>query len=438
MSPTQIIPPTLSKTALALCIASVMTSQISMAEVALEEIVVTAQKRAQSLQDVPISVAAFSGDTLSESGVDSVNDIAMMVPAMRIDQQGSFSQPTVRGVGSSTAGAGFTSNVAVYIDGFYAPSQLTTDMQLLNLSSVQVLKGPQGTLFGRNATGGAILLETLDPSFEPILEAKISAASFGKQGINVYGSTGVSESLAIDLAAILDQGDGYVNDLLNDKDDLGDYERQSIRVSGLYAPDDTLNVELALSFSEVDDPIHNLKGAWQGHTLGALYGPLFGITPVIADGHREVANSAPISFTSEAQSMQLTIEKELGDITFKSFTMLRDEDSHTDLDLDSSNVPVFGVEYTIENETFSQEFNLSGAVDRLEWIAGAFFMAYEETYTNLAATESADPSFPPGTAVYQHIGNDIESLAVFIDGTYELSDALFLTVGLRYSTEEAT
>ena len=161
------------------------------------------------------------------------------------------------------------------------------------------------------------------------------------------------------------------------------------------------------------------------------------MTPIIAKDHLDVANSAPISFTSESDSVQLTIEKHINDIIFKSFTMTRDEDSHSDLDLDGSNIPVFGVEYTVDNETFSQEFNISGSSGKLEWITGIFYMEYEETYTNLAATESADPSFPPGTAVYQEIGNDITSSAVFIDMTYQLADQLYLTAGIRYSEEEA-
>ena len=122
------------------------------------EIVVTAQKRAQNLTDVPISVTAVQGGALANNGVKSVMALGQVVPGLRVDQNGAYSAPTIRGVGSSIAGTGFSNNVAVYVDGFYNPSQSTTDSMFVNLESVEVLKGPQGTLFGRNATGGAILM----------------------------------------------------------------------------------------------------------------------------------------------------------------------------------------------------------------------------------------------------------------------------------------
>ncbi|MFV0276110.1 MAG: TonB-dependent receptor plug domain-containing protein [Parahaliea sp.] len=143
----------------------------------LEEVVVTAQKREEALEDVPISITAVTGQQLENAGITNVRDLPKIVPGLRIDQQGPFTQPTIRGVGSSTAGAGMTSNVATYIDGFYVPSQLGTSMEFLNIQSIQVLKGPQGTLFGRNATGGAILLQTTNPSYEPCMDSSSFAST---------------------------------------------------------------------------------------------------------------------------------------------------------------------------------------------------------------------------------------------------------------------
>lgn len=397
-------------------------------QLALEEIVVTAQKRQQTLEEVPISIAAFSGERLAEAGLNTVNDLPTAVPGMRIDQQGNFSQPTVRGVGSSTAGAGFTSNVATYVDGFYVPSQLGTDMQLLNLASVQVLKGPQGTLFGRNATGGAILLETQDPTFEPRLEAKLAAGNYGKTSTNLYASTGLTDTLAVDIAAMYESGDGYMDDLVNGDDEIAAYDRQSYRISGLLEASDSLQIELALSHADTDDPLYNTKGAWEGHTLARLLDPA---NLIVADGHLEVSNTAPIAGLAKSDGAYLTIEKTFAnDILLKSFTMARRERNFSSLDLDSSNIPVFGVEYTTKNKALTQEFNLSGETGRLEWILGAFWMDYREDFYHLAATE-----FP--FVIYDNIGNDMVSSAVFADGTYQVTDDFFLTLGLRYSQEQA-
>ena len=132
------------------------------AEAAPGEIIVTAQRRAERQVDVPIAITAVSGESLVAAGITSTAELGQVVPGLRLDLSGAFFQPTVRGVGSATAGVGLTSNVATYIDGVYRPSPFTTNFELGDLETIQVLKGPQGTLFGRNATGGAILVKTAD------------------------------------------------------------------------------------------------------------------------------------------------------------------------------------------------------------------------------------------------------------------------------------
>jgi len=122
------------------------------------EIIVTAQRRNERQVNVPIAITAVSGESLAAAGVTSTAELGQVVPGLRLDLSGAFFQPTVRGVGSATAGVGLSSNVATYIDGVYRPSQFTTNFELGDLETIQVLKGPQGTLFGRNATGGAILV----------------------------------------------------------------------------------------------------------------------------------------------------------------------------------------------------------------------------------------------------------------------------------------
>src|SRR4030095_2214824 len=130
------------------------------------EIIITAQRREERALDVPIAVQTIDADQLEENGVDEVLDVVSLVPSLRIDYRLSLVQPSIRGVGSIVSVPGTGNNVAVYQDGFYMQSPLETDFAFLNLSSIQVLKGPQGTLFGRNSTGGAILLQTTEPSSE--------------------------------------------------------------------------------------------------------------------------------------------------------------------------------------------------------------------------------------------------------------------------------
>ena len=402
----------------------------------LEEVVVTAQKRRETLQEVPISVAVLSGQAVENAGLRSVNDLPALVPGMRIDTQGAAAQPTIRGVGTSTAGTGMTSNVAVYVDGFYVPNQYDTDLPLLNLASVQVLKGPQGTLFGRNATGGAILVETKDPSFDATAEARVTAGSFDTYGFDLYASTGLGEKIAVDFAGSYEQGKGWLDNIATGADDDGEYDRQSWRVSALYKGEAGLEVELAYAHSEVDDPSFSAMGAYDGHSLGPIYGPLFGIpAPYVGVKHAEVANTGPTAYTSESDGLFLTVEKKFGEsMLLRSLTMLRDSESRTMIDLDASRVPIFAVEFRPGSDAWSQEFDLSGSSGRLEWLLGAFYMQYEEEFSPLAATESP---FGPLT-VYELNRTEIESAAVFADATYQVLDRLYLTAGLRYSTEDAS
>jgi len=128
-----------------------------------QEIIVTAQKRSEKLQNVPISIAAVSGPQLAKSGITEVAQLQQSVPALRLNYSGNTVQPSIRGIGSSVAGPGLYSNIPVYVDGYYISSPTSSDIDLIDVDSVSVLKGPQGTLFGRNATGGAIQITTRAP-----------------------------------------------------------------------------------------------------------------------------------------------------------------------------------------------------------------------------------------------------------------------------------
>lgn len=393
----------------------------------LEEVVVTAQKRTESLEEVPISIAVFSGEALVDAGMNSANDIANLVPGMRIDLNGAAAQPSIRGVGSSLAGTGFTSNIAVYVDGFYIPSQYHTDMQLLNLAGVQVIKGPQGTLFGRNATGGAILLETLDASFDPTFEAQFTLAENNRHVINLYGSTAINDKLAIDFAGLYEESDGFIENIATGDNRAGGYRKHTYRTSVFYTNDDGLTVEFAYAHSESDDPRAHAFAPLDGYTLGPAVG---GGATIVPDGYGETANGAPTAYTSESDGYYLTVEKDIGSLLFKSLTMKRKSESQSKVDLDATNIPVFAVEFSPASDTFSQEFNLSGETWGVDWVAGLYYMDYEEEFHNLSATE-----FP--FVVYEKNRTRVRSAAVFIDATYEFYEDWFLTAGLRYSKEKA-
>ena len=132
-----------------------------------QDIIVTAQRRSERLEDIPASISVVTQEALQAVGITRFQDLGHSVPGLQIARTGIFSQPSIRGISTLIAGGGFENNIAFYMDGFYEPNPLATNGDLTNLKSVEVLKGPQGTLYGRNATGGAILVNTLDPTTTP-------------------------------------------------------------------------------------------------------------------------------------------------------------------------------------------------------------------------------------------------------------------------------
>ncbi len=142
------------------------------------EIVVTAQRRAERSVDVPITLTTLDSAQLATANARDLVDISKITPSLRFDAAAAFVQPTIRGIGTSVATSGGGANVGIYIDGFYSPNPLSANSQLMNIESVQVLKGPQGTLFGRNTTGGAILIQSADPSEQMGGKFKLSYGRF--------------------------------------------------------------------------------------------------------------------------------------------------------------------------------------------------------------------------------------------------------------------
>lgn len=396
----------------------------------VEEIVVTAQRRQERLQDVPISITAISGDTLEKVGVNSVVNLPQTVPALRFDYSGAFVQPTIRGVGSPLAGPGQTSNVAVYLDGFYVPNALGTDFQLLNVSGVQVLKGPQGTLFGRNATGGAVLINTEDPSFTPSVKARFSYGSFDKTNVGFYGSTGVTDAVAVDFAGFFERGDGYVTNI-NTGDDAADYEKWAVRTKLLYEPNDTIRFIVGYAHNDNDDPTPAAQSLYDGLTAAnpdQADDPGF----PIATGPRETSNGFDVASTLESDEFNLRGEFDLGFADLKSLTMYRDEEARLYYDYDGTAVPVFSPDFRVLDETRSQEFDLSSKPGgRMNWVLGLFYYRNRNTYPAFNVSVGGEPFFK-----YFNTEVESESYAAFADATYQVLDDVFVTAGIRYGKDK--
>ncbi len=418
------------------CSHQALAQQSATAEGAsLEEIVVTAQRRSEYSQDVPISITSIGSDMLGEGDVQQLGDIMKLTPGLRFDNQGALSQPTIRGVGTAVAVSGGGSNVGIYTDGFYSPNPFFADFDLLNVENVQVLKGPQGTLFGRNSTGGAILVSTSEPSSDARLEAEAAYGSYDTQRYQVYATGGPSETLAFDIAAQARKSDGFVDNIHTGSDEAASYDNWSVRLGARWDMSDRTSVLFRYTHNDTDDRTSVTANGFEEDGRVFSTAAVFPGS-VVATEHDEVSSDFQPEFLAESDIFQLTVETDLDFATLTSYTQYRRERTKNLMDFDFSSLPIFHFKYDVEDDIFTQEFLLSSdSADRLQWTTGLFFFLDDSDWNDIRSSFGGGPFVIFGNA---GSGTETRSVAAFGDATYELTENLFLTGGLRVSYDEVT
>jgi iron complex outermembrane receptor protein len=413
------------------------------------EIVVTAQRRQERAVDVPITITAISAQQIETANVQALPDIVKVTPGLRFDNSGAFFQPTIRGVGTPVVTSGGGSNVGIYVDGFYVPNPLAADFKFTKVQSVQVLKGPQGTLFGHNTTGGAILVQSADPSTTTGFEGRASYGRFNDVRLQGYGTFGLSENVAVDLEGNYNRGDGWLTDI-NSGRRVGDHRDWSVR-TGIKADFGAVSVLLRYQHSYLNDPTPLLQTTYRD--------PVFGNgAPLFATPDQVTFNPSRIALGPNPQDQpflhiksdvfQGTIKADLGFADLTSYTQYRKETVDTSQELDFSAAPVFQTSIPNRNKTWSQEFLLTSKPgSKLQWTAGLFGFGNKDIYEVYIRDVSAavlglgpetfyvpfDPRLRIGGS-----GTNTKAYAGFVDVTYEITPQLFLTAGARYSHDEVT
>ena len=235
--------------------------------VGLEEVVVTAQRRSENLQQVPIAVATVTANDIQRAGVNSTDTLRQVTPGVMFTTQQRSAQVFIRGVGSQGTGAGDEAAVPIYIDGVYYPSAWGNMFSFNNIDRVEVLKGPQGTLFGRNATGGLVHIITRDPTSEFGVEGSVNYGNFDTKEGSLY-VTGGGENIATDFDGYyVHQGKGWGKDLING----GDVNRKrewSLRSKTVWRPTDDDKLTFAIDYS------------WNTSDIGLIRTPLPGVPAI--------------------------------------------------------------------------------------------------------------------------------------------------------------
>ena len=392
----------------------------------LEEIVVTAARREERLQTVPISVTALTSETLEKIGVDETSQLAQVTPGLVLARNSAIFQPTVRGVGSRAATAGDESNVAMYVDGIYQPETFSGAFDLLEIQRVEVLRGPQGTLFGRNSTGGLINVITADPSFDPHGNASLRYGRFDERSARGYVTGGLTDWLAADLAALYYKDDGYVDNLLGGNR-LADRRSAAARSKLLFQFSGSAHAVLSMNYADQDDRAPVSFEPIDGNTVGRATP-----TAIIPQEPWQAALSfKPIAHVQQwGTALQVKVNFDAVDLD--TATSYQENKLHSLTDSDASMVSIASVDSHQRSENWSQEVRVTSRGDqRFQWLAGVF------GFLNTSRYEPFVVGGPNGvTSSTLYATNRTGSVAAFAEGTYAFTDAWRLTTGLRYTYED--
>ncbi len=390
----------------------------------LEFIVVTAQRRSEQLQDVPISITAASSETLIRAGVTDTQSLAMVTPGLQLTSVRAAVVPFLRGVGTVNITAGDEGATAIYVDGVLNPVSVANVFALNNIERIEVLRGPQGTLFGRNAVGGLINIITKDPSYRTEGSFEVGIANYETIFGSAYITGGLADGVAADLAVYTTyQNEGWGRNLFLDVDQ---YYNREIAVRSKVAielgADVTATVALDYSFGDSD------IGSSRQPLPGTL--SIGGIAPVgtIYDSAGEV----PPVGEKEQYGASLKVEWGIGDLLLQSTSAYRNYEVDSNLDSDGTPLKVFDVRETTLAETFQQELLLNGSTGPVDFTTGVFYFHSVAQYHPIFIRSALIP--PNNIAINDRM--ETNSYAAFGQLTLNVTDALRLTGGLRYTHDE--
>ncbi|MEH6592038.1 MAG: TonB-dependent receptor [Halioglobus sp.] len=443
----------------------------------LEEVVVTARRRVESMQDTPIAVTAFSADGMRAAQINNLADLAQTVPGLSNTDGAKVSGLTIRGVGARVAQVKVDPGVGVYVDGVFMPRSDTQLVDVVDMESMQVLRGPQGTLFGKNTAGGAILMTSKKPTEDFEGQVELGLGNFDRQDFSVrVGGPLIEDTLFGALTYDQRKSDGYMDDNITGVD-YGNIDRQAVVGQLRWVPTDSLIIDFIALWGETSeraaprtcllaDPTALLQGlvAPQDETPYAEYCER---SEALAEEEKVLMDQAPLLFEVTNNMAGLTVDWEIGELTLKSITGYLGQDG-IEFDSDQDSVPLLaignftatarqmsanGLKANDQERTFiSQEFNLFGSAfdENLDYTLGIY--GSDENIEDVLGGNSLSLSGYMGSP----LADDVlvlaprqagfsnaslaeltgQSAAAFGQLIYYFSDMWQFTLGARYTWEE--
>jgi len=499
--------------AVAFGFAGAASAQESDQPTTVDDIIVTAQKREQNLQDVPVVVTTLSETMLENAGVRDIKDLQVLTPGLTVTSTQSESSTTarIRGVGTVGDNPGLESSVGVVIDGVYRSRNSVGFGDLGELQRIEVLKGPQGTLFGKNTSAGVINILTEAPSFNPSYELEATAGNYGAHGVSGSITGPLADSVAFRLFGAYRQRDGFYNVDTGDgprtQTDDANQDYYTVRGQLLVQPSETVSIRAIADYTRRDEycctgviirtgPTGQFVDALSTGTGVPPAQPGFAAHPFsrLAYSNRDTGQKIEDRGVSIEANIDLSPS-----MTLTSITSGREWETKNGMDIDYTGADVAyrnqDGNYGYEVNNLTQEFRLAGANDRVDWLVGAFFTKEEVNrndsfvfgpdynpllafqlsaalnaanpaipvspniigcFTRTATTApqiqgclatggtqpaasplaATGPTFGAGNSLLDRYEQDGTSYALFTNNTVHITDALDLTVGLRYTFDE--
>ena len=402
----------------------------------LEEVIVTATRREESLMEVPIAVTAFSGEELEQFGIQDITYIAQMSPNTTLEvSRGTNTTLTafIRGVGQQDPVAGFESGVGLYLDDVYLNRPQATVMDIYDVERVEVLRGPQGTLYGRNTIGGAIKYVTkrLNPDSAEG-SARLSYGTDNMLDLVLTGSVPLGNNFRIGGSIASFNRDGFGDNLYLKGVENYSKDVMGVRFSAEWEPSDEFFLRFAADYVEDDsDPR-------QGHRL---YDAAWSGNPVLKNIYDTEAGLNNPTQSVEAQGWSLLAEWDASDlITFKNILAAREDESWTPIDFDSLPAVDLDVPALYENEQFSEELQMLFSADNWSGLLGFYYLdANAHTAFDVILDQLGQLAFGlEGYNAYTEGDVDTKTWSVFGDFTYNITDQWSISLGGRYTEDKRT
>jgi len=441
----------------------VFLSAVAHAQSIIEEIVVTATKRVKTLQDVPVAVSVATGETIERSGVQNISGLQTLVPTLRVTQLQSVRNTSfaIRGFSNGVNNVGLEPSVGIFIDGVYRSRAGAIISDLPRLERIEVLNGPQSTLFGKNASAGVVSVITPKPSGETGGYISGSISNFNGSNFKGMYESSITKNLSFDISGNLNQRDGYFDNRLNNGQ-LNDRNRWGVRSQLFWTPNDTMSIRIIADYDEIDEVCCGATNVQTGQTADAialLGGQIVPNSPFSRAGYFETEPFNKL----ENSGVSGHIDIDYGKLILTSISSFRSSEADENVDIDFSSLSITDSgKNSVLIDTFTQELRLtSSGSDGLDWMIGGFYFdenidyaseviwgadarPYIDTLTGgaLAGIEASaglpigQTFFRNGNGVREVITQGNQALSLFSTIEWQVHDALIATLGINYTEDK--